>query len=991
MTIKNLYPKARPYIIYNVINGRPELPAQASFSRTSTGTYVDRAGIIRTAAVDEPRFNYDPETGEFLGLLLDKERTNLKTYSTDYTQTSNATGGYYGSSNGITTSVILNAGIAPDGTMAASKVGKTNLSQTNFVYSRGVINQNNTYTTGSVFVKANTYKYFKFQYINTSGRGYALNLNLETDEVYFEGNPRDEYEDGSYTVSKYPGGWYRVSVTMKQVKAGAPNIAPRLYPSNVWASEGAGIPTAVGDLFLWGLQVEETYEGSGPNPYIPTEGTTVTTSPDAFSLTSSSNFDGGFSLLLDSNKNTDDFIYKIKAGGSTIAELNNDNGTLDWVIDGTSAATSVPPQYPQIGAIQPGRVRTVSSFGAAGDGDQTNYLYTESLSFPTVAEPAAGADELEFGPGQTVKAVYVWDGQLSNTEAVSVIKGEYNVILNEPIQADTYSFVYNTDPTNVGEASITLPYIVPTVSMRVYWGDTTSDRYEPGVTPSHTYPYPGQYRIQIEADDGFDAVRLGGSLYPDIITRLDQWPPQFRVGASGPGFTGDQLYYILYNQKALGGTIPAFKYTDLTTLAAAFAQCTGQVTPINLSPWEYIPTNIPLVTTLSSAFSAFGRYNNEASPDRTNFPTLQTSSLLTNVSSCFANTKMTNFVNDRPFTDTSGVTNFRNCFAGANLANCIIDTSSGTNLEGLFARCSFTISPSIDTSDATDLSTVMSQNDPLTTQLFWDTSSVTDFTSSWSACPLLNNFPLLDTSSGTNFSSAWYGCSALTSFPQIDTSSGTNFDQAWSNCSALTSFPLIDLSSATVLTAAWSGCSGLTSFPLIVPSGVNNFQYTWRSCTSLTSFPAIDTSSATSFSNTWLNCSALTSFSLLSNTSNVTNFGASWEGCNSLTAFPAIDFSSALQCYRAWLDCTNLATFPANLFDTTGTLESYAFEESWQNCALTAQSIENILVSLDTNGASNITLSLSGGTNAGQSTWTAAANTAYTNLINKGWTITFNP
>jgi hypothetical protein len=222
-------------------------------------------------------------------------------------------------------------------------------------------------------------------------------------------------------------------------------------------------------------------------------------------LTSSSDFDNGFSLLLDSNTTTDDFIYKIKAGGSTIAELNNDNGTLDWVIDGTSAATSDPPQYPQIGAIQPGRVRTVSSFGAAGDGDQTNYLYTEGLSFPTVAEPAAGADELEFGPGQTVKAVYVWDGQLSNTEAVSVIKGEYNVILNEPIQADTYSFVYNTDPTNVGEASITLPYIVPTVSMRVYWGDTTSDRYEPGVTPSHTYPYPGQYRIQIEADDGFDA------------------------------------------------------------------------------------------------------------------------------------------------------------------------------------------------------------------------------------------------------------------------------------------------------------------------------------------------------------------------------------------------------------------------------------------------------------------------------------------------------
>ena len=78
------------------------------------------------------------------------------------------------------------------------------------------------------------------------------------------------------------------------------------------------------------------------------------------------------------------------------------------------------------------------------------------------------------------------------------------------------------------------------------------------------------------------------------------------------------------------------------------------------------------------------------------------------------------------------------------------------------------------------------------------------------------------------------------------------------------------------------------------------------------------------------------------------------------------------------------------MFDTTGTLVSNSFQSTWFNCALTAQSIENILVSLDTNGASNITLSISGGTNAGKTTWSAAAVTAYDNLIVKGWTISFN-
>ena len=80
------------------------------------------------------------------------------------------------------------------------------------------------------------------------------------------------------------------------------------------------------------------------------------------------------------------------------------------------------------------------------------------------------------------------------------------------------------------------------------------------------------------------------------------------------------------------------------------------------------------------------------------------------------------------------------------------------------------------------------------------------------------------------------------------------------------------------------------------------------------------------------------------------------------------------------------------MFDTTGTFSSgAAFLKTFQGCDLNVQSIENILVSLDTNGATNITLSIDGGNNAGKTTWSAAANTAYTNLINKGWSIFYKP
>ena len=109
-----------------------------------------------------------------------------------------------------------------------------------------------------------------------------------------------------------------------------------------------------------------------------------------------------------------------------------------------------------------------------------------------------------------------------------------------------------------------------------------------------------------------------------------------------------------------------------------------------------------------------------------------------------------------------------------------------------------------------------------------------------------------------------------------------------------------------------------------------------------------------------------------------------------MTSFPSIDCSSGTVFVATWRDCNALTTYPANQFDNTGTLASNAFSNTWLNCALTAQSIENILTSLDTNGSENITLTLSGGTNAAKSTWTAAANTAYTNLVNKGWTISYN-
>ena len=239
-------------------------------------------------------------------------------------------------------------------------------------------------------------------------------------------------------------------------------------------------------------------------------------------------------------------------------------------------------------------------------------------------------------------------------------------------------------------------------------------------------------------------------------------------------------------------------------------------------------------------------------------------------------------------------------------------------------------------------------------QAFFGASNMVEYTQNFDA-----------TSTVTTFFRTWSFCSSLTSFPLIDTSSGTQFNETWKDNSELTSFPLIDTSNATSLVGVWRNCSKLESFPLIDTSNVTNLNASWSGCTLLEAFPLIDTSSSTKF------------------------YGC-WQYCSSLTSFPAIDASSATLLRNAWDGCSSLTTFPADVFNSTGNLASNAFASSWRDCALNDISIQNILESLDTNGASGITLGINGGTNASKTTWSTAANTAYNSLITKGWTISYN-
>jgi hypothetical protein len=69
------YPATLPSLNLNFARARV-LDPRITFTRASTASYFDSAGVLQSAANNVPRFDHDPVTGESLGLLIEEQRTN---------------------------------------------------------------------------------------------------------------------------------------------------------------------------------------------------------------------------------------------------------------------------------------------------------------------------------------------------------------------------------------------------------------------------------------------------------------------------------------------------------------------------------------------------------------------------------------------------------------------------------------------------------------------------------------------------------------------------------------------------------------------------------------------------------------------------------------------------------------------------------------------------------------------------------------------------
>ena len=258
------YPTIMPALTLDFQNSQ-QLDPRVTFSRSSSATYINSAGLVVTAADHEARFDHDPVTGECLGLLVEESRTNSLTHSEEFDNAAWTK---------TRTTITANAATAPDGTTTADKLIRGTDNNINVVYQAASLPQA-TYTL-SVFAKKGEYTFCTLTLPNTKGwnadRWVSVNL-----------------ADGSYTTSAsaptstsvvaYQNGWYRISIT----HAASATVARAGY---IEARSSAGYGVQVGDgtsgIYIWGAQLEA---GNFPTSYIPTTVSTVTRSADIAQMT----------------------------------------------------------------------------------------------------------------------------------------------------------------------------------------------------------------------------------------------------------------------------------------------------------------------------------------------------------------------------------------------------------------------------------------------------------------------------------------------------------------------------------------------------------------------------------------------------------------------------------------------------------------------------------------------------------------------------------
>jgi len=238
------YGKKDTILAYNDENSNFK-PLPFSFDRASSATRVNKDGLIETVGSGEPRIDYKDDSKG--ALLLEPTRSNLITYSEDFTQWSDAG----------TPTVVLSSSLAPNGYLDAYDItddssGVYEIKRSNSASFDG------TYTM-SIFVKKTTGALTHYAGVQFIGLSDYLIIDTTNGTV---NQTASEYSN--IKVEDFSN-WWKISATGTNTGS--------TFLINLWAaisSNGTSLsPSAVGTNTFFGAQLEQ---GSYATSYIPTQG-----------------------------------------------------------------------------------------------------------------------------------------------------------------------------------------------------------------------------------------------------------------------------------------------------------------------------------------------------------------------------------------------------------------------------------------------------------------------------------------------------------------------------------------------------------------------------------------------------------------------------------------------------------------------------------------------------------------------------------------------
>lgn len=220
-----------------------------SFTRASSGTYVNSTGYINTASTNVPRFNYNSSTLLYEGLMIEPAKTNLLTYSNNF-------------DNAAWTKANLTRIIphienitSPDGSLSCEKFIEgtgTPASPYFYIFQNKTVSVETTYTM-SIYVKAAERTYCNLRLDDNSVNLGQCMFNL-TAGTYATPTKSGTVVDATATITACNNGWYRISLKCTW------SIAPTTISFKLQLANSTPTIVYTGNglsgIYIWGAQLE---------------------------------------------------------------------------------------------------------------------------------------------------------------------------------------------------------------------------------------------------------------------------------------------------------------------------------------------------------------------------------------------------------------------------------------------------------------------------------------------------------------------------------------------------------------------------------------------------------------------------------------------------------------------------------------------------------------------------------------------------------------